>query len=344
MSFFSHNKSMSRKYVGKRMSLSSLEQDSLRGAKKQIATSLSFFYIFCLHRDMAFEAVKRLKDSPVVSLMNCFMIALAFVLPALFYLLVENIQQLGEGWDGNPNISLYLSTEVSQSEVAELRTKIAGFSFVEDVLYISPEEGLSIFQEQAGIRGVVSELGFNPLPAVLQLKVARGLSYDELDELVENFKKLTDVQQVRLDKKWVQRLLGIASLFKQASKVIAILLGLTIWLAISNAIGLSIEARKSEIKVVRLVGGTNGFIMLPFLYTGVIYGVLGACLALLIVWLVIITMMPPIVHLIGLYGGNYKVIGPDLYLFLTLIISGLLLGVIGGWVGCYRHLRNSSLF
>ena len=233
-----------KKAERKRQPPSAQEQGSVKGAEKHAATTLSLTYLLGLHRHMVIEALKRLWKTPVASLMNCLMIALAFVLPALFYLLVVNIQQLGEGWDGNPKISLYLTPGISKGKLNDLRSEVTKESSIETVVYISPEEGLTLFQEQVGIRGVISELGFNPLPGVLQLATVSDLSYDELDLLVDRFEKLPGVEQVKLDKKWVQRLLAIAGLLEQASRVLAVLLGLTIWLAISNTIGLSIEAPK----------------------------------------------------------------------------------------------------
>ena len=95
-----------------------------------------------------------------------------------------------------------------------------------------------------------------------------------------------------------------------------------------------------KFRFVKLVGGTDGFIMLPFLYTGAIYGIAGACFAILIVWIILIAMMPPIINLAGLYGSSYDVIGPGFSMFFTLVLSGVLLGVLGALVSCYKHLRN----
>ncbi len=316
------------------------EHESVRGAEKQAAATLSLGYLFGLHRHMAVEAIKRLWVTPVASVMNCLMIALAFVLPALFYLMVANVQQLGEGWGGQPKVSLYLSSEVGATRKDELQAALRKFPEVHKVIYISAEAGLVSFQKQAGIKGVISELGFNPLPAVLQVTMASEISYSELESLAGRFEKMSGVEQVRLDKKWVQRLLAIADLLKQVAKVLAILLGLTIWLAISNTVGLSIEARKAEIQVVKMVGGTDGFIMLPFLYTGAIYGVAGALMSMLITWGVLIAIVPSVMTLTGLYGSTFQIQGPGLSMFFTLISSGIVLGILGAVAGCVRRLRK----
>ena len=48
---------------------------------------------------------------------------------------------------------------------------------------------------------------------------------------------------------------------------------------IGNTIRLEIQNRRAEIEVTKLVGGSNGFVRRPFLYTGVLYGLGGALLA-----------------------------------------------------------------
>lgn len=315
-------------------------QESVRGAEKQAIAGVSLDYLLCLHRSMAVEAVKRLWATPVASFMSSLMIALAFVLPALFYLLVVNIQELGEGWDGSPKLSLYLTVGISEKSVVELKKEVANITGIDYVTYISADDGLAVLEERAGIKEVVSELGYNPLPSVLQLGFAESLTVDELDSLIEHVAKLPDVEKVRLDKKWIQRLLVISNLLEQAAIVLAILLGLTVWLAINNTIGLSIAARKDEIQVVKLVGGTNGFIMLPFLYMGIIYGVTGACLAMFVVGVVLVAIMPFILDLAGLYANISNVILPVGAMFFALILSGFLLGISGAVVSCYRCLKG----
>ena len=191
-----------------------------------------------------------------------------------------------------------------------------------------------------GIGNIVSELGFNPLPGVLQLSAPAGISYNALDQLVGRLQALPGVEQVRLDKKWVQRLLSITEFLERVSIALALLLGLTVWLAISNTVGLSIEARKQEITVVKLVGGTDGFIMLPFLYTGMLYGLLGALLAVMITWGTLIALLPSVMSLAGLYSQSFTLAEPGWQMFFALLGSGVLLGILGAMASCFKHLKK----
>ncbi|MDP0589589.1 MAG: permease-like cell division protein FtsX [Candidatus Endonucleobacter bathymodioli] len=314
----------------------------VKGVAKQEVATLSLGYLVELHRNMFVEALKRLLRAPIDTFINSLAIALAFVLPALFYLLMANIQQLGEGWDGSPKISLYLAPEINTDKLNDLKKEVAKIAAIKKATYISADDGLALLQRRVGITGVVSELGFNPLPGVLQLEVKDDVPHNELHVLTEGFEKLSGVERAKFDKQWVKRLLAIVGLLEQSSKVLAILLGLAIWLVINNTVGLCIAARKNEIQVVKLVGGTDGFIMLPFLYMGIIYGVAGACLAVVILWLVLVAIMPPIMNLIGLYTSAFKLIVPGGTMFFVLLLSGFILGILGALVSCYKYLREFS--
>ena len=316
------------------------ETDSPKGAKKSTAMSLSWGYIFGLHRQMALEAIKRLVATPIGSGMNCLMIALAFVLPATFYLFVENVQQLSNGWSGNPRISLYLSAQVPANQLDELTQHLSDNQLIVATTYISPEEGLARFQQQIGMADITSDLGFNPLPAVLQLDVRAGVQGAALNDLTQELQRLSGVEHVRLDKEWIERLVAITGLLEQVAIGLSILLALTIWLAISNTVGLSIEARKDELRVIKLIGGGDSFIMLPFIYTGIIYGVAGAALAVAVVWCALWVITPSIVTLSGLYGSNFQLVGFNIELFLILALTGGGLGLLGAWASCLKQLQQ----
>src|SRR5690606_1345727 len=87
--------------------------------------------------------------------------------------------------------------------------------------------------------------------------------------------------------------------------VLGLLLALAILLVVGNTIRLAIAARVDEIRVVKLVGGTNAWVRRPFLYTGLWYGMVGGLLAwllLIICWLV---LRGPVADLAQLYGSAF---------------------------------------
>lgn len=310
-----------------------------RGANRQVAATLTFHSLISLHHQVGKDALGRLLKTPLASLLNGVLIAVAFSLPVLLFVLVDNFQQLGATWDGQPRISVYLSSGVNQKTIDQRIADYREHSLIEQVVYISPEQGLQDFQQKAGLQDVIAHLGFNPLPGVIQLVPAREASFQQLDDAVVTFQSMEGVEQARLDRQWVQRLQAILMMLERFSMMLGGLLGLTVILVISNTVRLNIESRKEEIKVVSMVGGTRSFIAMPFIYMGVWYGVMGAVLAQVIVFSLITVLSNEVMNLAGLYNSEMVLSGPGFAVLGALLLSGIFLGILGAMGSCYRHFQ-----
>ncbi|MBV9698393.1 MAG: cell division protein FtsX, partial [Gammaproteobacteria bacterium] len=118
----------------------------------------------------------------------------------------------------------------------------------------------------------------------------------------------------------------------------AALLGLGVLAVIGNTIRLEILARRAEIEVTKLVGGSNAYVRRPFLYSGALYGLLGAALAYGIVCGAVQLLAPPVATLARLYGSGFALAGLTLGDVGVLLAAGLVLGWLGAWLAATRHL------
>jgi cell division transport system permease protein len=120
--------------------------------------------------------------------------------------------------------------------------------------------------------------------------------------------------------------------------VVAVL-GLGVLAVIGNTIRLEIQARRAEIEVTKLVGGSNAFVRRPFLYTGLFYGLGGALLASLILLGGMTYLQQSVGDLSAQYGGGFTMEGPGLRGLGILVAVGAGLGWLGALVSTGRHLR-----
>jgi cell division transport system permease protein len=99
-------------------------------------------------------------------------------------------------------------------------------------------------------------------------------------------------------------------------------------------------ARKEEIGILRLTGGTNMFIRIPFLMEGIILGLLGGLLSLLIL-LIVIKLLP--VYLGTSLGVLNELINFRYLSFsqsLSLVLSGVIIGFLGSLSSLSRFLKT----
>ena len=293
------------------------------------------------HRISFFSSAGRLLSTPIQTLMTSLVVAIALALPATLYIALNNVQQLGDSWDANPKISAYLNPQAKDQAIQDFIRKLKQFNEINDVEYLSADQALIEFQTRSGFGETLSELDENPLPPTLIISpTAAASDPDILKILGDRLLKETLIDDVSLDMEWVRRLREIMILGKKIVVALAALLGLGVLLAIGNTIRLAIENRKEEIVVTKLVGGTDGFVRRPFMYSGAWYGFFGGVLACVIVALGYFSINQSVQRLADLYQSGFKLQALGLEGNLILLGVATLLGLLGSCLAVSRHLSQ----
>ena len=105
---------------------------------------------------------------------------------------------------------------------------------------------------------------------------------------------------------------------------------------ISNVIKLNLESRKNVIETLKLHGATKNFIRFPFIIEGVIQGLFGACLSIIVIYLMF-NLYPLNDNNHFLVDSLITTISFKTYLFFN-IIFGVLLGFISSNLGVSNYL------
>jgi cell division transport system permease protein len=206
-----------------------------------------------------------------------------------------------------------------------------------EVTLISADDALEEFREYSGFGAALDALQGNPLPHVIIVRPDTAYANPQgVDSLKRYLSAWPEVETVQFDGEWVRRLTAILDLLRNVFAVFAVVLGAGVLAVVGNAIRLEIRARRSQIEVTKLVGGTNAFVRRPFLYEGMIFGLLGGAAAVGIVSLAVASLIEPVGRLASLYGGRLALTGLEPLEALVLIFGGGLLGVLGAWLGAAR--------
>jgi cell division transport system permease protein len=291
------------------------------------------------HKLMAADSLQRLMSSFGSSLMTWLVLAIALSLPMTLYVSLENVKQLSRTWDQSSQMSVYLKPGTLDRFAADVVNDLQSWPQIQTAEYISPEQALAEFTISTGLTDVIDGLDSNPLPGVISV-VPRLDQQDvsELEQLEKKILSLKHVRSVQLDLIWVKRLYQFMDLGQRLVWALAALLGLAVLLIIGNTIRLSIESRRDEIRVVKLVGGTDAFVRRPFLYTGIWFGLGGGIIAWILLSVGLYWLSGPVERLISLYGSDFVLRGLGLSDSLLLIFDGVLLGWLGAWLAVSRHL------
>ena len=146
------------------------------------------------------------------------------------------------------------------------------------------------------------------------------------------------VWEVRSFGEQIDQLSTISRVLNLLGWGLALVLGLSAVILISNTISLAIYSRRNEVSVMKLVGASNWFIRVPFVLEGLIEGTVGALMAVLTVWVASRNL--------DSLGESIQLITlsiPGRFFFrwgVVLVLFGATVGVAGSLLGLSRHLRE----
>ena len=294
-------------------------------------------------------ALARIRSMPGSFSFNVLVIALALMLPLAGLTLLESLRPVSRELAVEPEISVFLSTEVARDRAQAIADDIrqaaqqAGVKAKLD--YIPREKALDAMKARAGLGDVVAALGSNPLPDAYVVRIAGGHADDDsaaparIEQLAASLQKIAGVETVQLDAAWVKRL---AALLQLASSVLALLAATlcgVVLAVVFNTIRLQIVTQHEEIGVARLLGATDAFVARPFYYMGGVLGLTAGALALLAVLGALGLLNTSVSQLASLYGSAFLLQPLNAQTVAGLLAASAALGVLGAALSVRRALR-----
>ena len=304
-----------------------------RGSESRVRTSMQ------LQRKSLFSSLVRLLQSPFTSAMAITVMAIAIALAGSFYILVNNAQQLVDSLQTGKQISLFLHEKISDQQAEILAQRLQANEFIEKVNVISKRQALAEFQQYSGFGAALNALESNPLPAVIQVYPKESLTEAfQLRDLLEQMQHEQAVDFAQMDMQWLARLQAMMKMANRVVFILAALLALAVLFIIGNTIRSELQTRRDEVIVTKLVGGTNAFICLPFLYTGFWYGFISGILAWFVISLILLMINAPVEELSLLYQSRFTLQFMSISESLLLLVASSTLGILGAYTVASHQL------
>ncbi len=231
-------------------------------------------------------------------------------------------------------MSIYFRDEANDSLLSVIRSDLGKKKFVLDTKYISKEEGLKTISNSVGEKPD-SLLGFNPIPKTIEVRFKDYfVSDDSLALLQKQMEGIKNVREVGYDKQVVKNIDRNITRVGWVLIGLAFIMGLISIALINNTVRLTMYSKRFIIKSMQFVGATRGFIMRPFLVSGMVIGLGGGILAcvFLSIAIKVCTIYFPVSHLV------------DNYLQISMVMAGivilsLIICLVSSYLAINRYLR-----
>ena len=202
---------------------------------------------------------------------------------------------------------------------------------------ISSEEATARFMESVKDAGLILDtLGHDAIPDNLELTLRKDLlERRKAIEVGQGLRVVPGVGDVVVDHERLDSLLKGARAVRSVLAAFGFMLLVVAAFSTGIVVRMSVISREEEINIMRLVGATEVFVLIPLLLEGAVLGLLAALVAtvwLWIIWLPIswgkFNVSPFFVELAGLVVFSFKNLG-------LLSITGFLTGAIGALWGVW---------
>ena len=281
----------------------------------------------------------QLRSRPLGTILTLSVICISLTIPTFFYLVGKNIIVASSNMNTSVQVNVYLREDITPTRAAILKDEIEQLADVKEAIYISSQEGLDDLSSYSGFDQALNVLNKYTLPALL---VITPLADDRLviDNITDHLNNLPEVTDIRFDEEWLSKLGAMQTLSVTLVSIFSLLMLSSIFLTIGNTLRFNALVNKDEIQTMKLIGATDGYILRPYLYSGMWFGLLSSLAALLITFLSVLILNHSIKGLSSLYDSPFRLFGLSVYESLTLILIGTLLGSIAAQVSAKKHLQE----
>jgi len=267
--------------------------------------------------------------------LSVFSVAVAFVCLAAALLLVVNVGQIRARWAESGRASVYLRKNATADQVAAIERALKQSEGVTAVRVVSSEDAR---HELVGLTNdpVLDALPTEAFPASLEVAIESAVATERLGKLATQLAALPAVESVETYGAWSDRLAALLSGGVSAALLLAGVVLAAVVSVVSSTIRMSLQRRRIEVEVMKLVGATDSYVRSPFVVEGAAQGGFGALFAILLLAVLFGIVQSHFDSNLSALLGATPVFLPWT-MALGLVASGALLGAIAAY-GSLRKL------
>jgi cell division transport system permease protein len=283
------------------------------------------------------EALKNLRLNLLMSITAVTTTFICVLIFGLCLLVSAHIQSIIGSVREDVSVEAFMPNATSQ-EVKALANEVETWPEVAVVTRVSEEQAFAEFKDKFEDQpDLYRDLDLGVFPPSIQIQL------EDPDNAAAVAERLKDQgfteRNLSYPQQTIDRLNSITSYVIWGLYAATLLFLIASVLLISNAIRLSIFARRKEIEVMKLVGASDGFVRTPFVFEGLLQAFAGAGLAALaVIWINLLFVdwshnALPYVPISSDAVNHFSTL-------LVLIAVGVGIGVIGSFLSVTRFLRK----
>ena len=281
------------------------------------------------------EVILNFKRNSLLKIASISTMVVVLLILGIFLFLTFNLDRVINIIEKKVEITVFLKDSVNEEALESLLKNINNIEGTEKISYISKAEALSEFVKDAEMKKFIDASGGNPLPASLRIKIKKEI-YEKggLPEIAEALTYLDGIEDVKYKKEETEKLLKLIYTVRTGLAITGIIFLLVSFIVILNTARLVIFSRSDEVKLMKLVGATNWTIRCPFIFEGVIDGIIAGSLASFLIYLFSYFVLS---SLKTVWGDFLVIFSMDL--FIVIVVISVIIAIISNLLSIQKILK-----
>lgn len=267
-------------------------------------------------------------------------ITITLIVVAVSIVLSQNVDNFTKLVEKDVTIVSFIDNKADKKQIEEIKEEIASIDNVDKIEYKSKQKITKEMRDSSESFDSIMknwDEEENPIQNTYQVKVE---DINKIEKTAKEIKKIDGITLVKYGEGMVEQLISTFEFIHKICIGAVIALIIVTAFLISNTIKITINSRKTEIGIMRLIGASNLNIRIPFIIEGLVLGMLGS----------IVPIVGTIYGYNSLYrhfGGHLfsdfiKLIKPAPFVYMTsliLLLIGILVGMFGSWRAVKKYLK-----
>jgi cell division transport system permease protein len=284
------------------------------------------------------ESYSGFKRTPLATITSIVALTISLILIGIIGRFYYSAYEIGSTIRNDIDIEVFIQ-DVDLQERQRIRTQLERIPIVETVNYISKDSAAAVFRELFGSEGnALADLDF--LPASYRIQPVDNTPVDTLTVYLSQIEQIRGVDEVSFNLELLKVIDQRLESVLYAGGGIGLLILLTAMVLVFNTIRLTIYAKQSIIRAMKLVGATNRFIRSPFVMEGILQGLIAAAISVGFIWLFFSRILTYFIPQFGVLPWPF---GQWYYLIGGLVLLSVFMGFIGSRWAAAKFIRDHRI-
>ena len=284
------------------------------------------------------EGIKSIWSNRMMSIASIGVLVSCLLLTGAAELIALNVSAVVDEIGGENVTRVFLDQEVSDLEAVYIQNEIGKLDNISKTEFVPKDEAIKEYEDtlREDIFSQMQGKG-NPLPNSVDVTLSDLSLYDNT---IKEITAIDGVDSIRDTREIAQKLTSLSTLVSYMSLAIVLALSLISVFIISNTIRMTMYARRFEISIMKSVGATDTFIRIPFVFEGMIIGLLSGVFASLLLTFVYDAVMNGVKSIIHIDFIPYSQLA--FWVWIIFIAAGMFIGMLGSMVSIGRYLKKEG--